>query len=119
MDLIFIRLIFICVVAVACYVLQLFGLPQVPAAAAGAVIGLSVVLFEMRLRIVSLKRLIGAVIGRVLGIVGAYLFSLVIRKRIQTGRTQSFLQLFVIVLMSYLGLTVGANKGDLLNFAQQ
>src|SRR5437868_3025368 len=117
MDLIFIRLIFICVVAVACYVLQPFGLSQVPAAAAGAVIGLSVVLFEMRLRIVSLKRLIGAVIGSVLGIVGAYLFSLVIRNSIQTGRTQSFLQLFVMLLMSYVGLIVGANKGDLLNLS--
>src|SRR2546423_5848425 len=117
MDLIFIRLIFICVVAAACYVRQLFGLSQFPAAAAGAVIGLSVVLFEMRLRIVSLKRLIGAVIGSVLGIVGAYLFSLVIRNSIQTGRTQSFLQLFVMLLMSYVGLIVGANKGDLLNLA--
>jgi uncharacterized protein YacL len=116
-DLIFIRLVFIVVVAVACYVLRPFGLEQIPAAAAGAVIGLSVVLFEMRLRSVSLKRLIGAVIGSVLGIVGAYLFSLVIRNSIESGHTQSFLQLFVMLLMSYVGLIVGANKGDLLNLS--
>src|SRR5205807_2763729 len=31
--------------------------------------------------------------------------------------TQSFLQLMVMLLMSYVGLIVGANKGDLLNLA--
>ena len=117
MDLIIIRLIFLAVVALACFVLQPFGLSQPYATAAGAAIGLAVVLFEMRLRTVSLKRLIGAVIGSVLGIIGAYLFSLVIRNSISPGRSQSFLQLFVMLLMSYVGLIVGANKGDLLNLA--
>jgi uncharacterized protein YacL len=70
-----------------------------------------------RLRQVSLKRLIGAVIGSVLGICGAYLFSLVIRNSIAAGATQSFLQLFVMLLMAYIGLIVGAGKGDLLNLA--
>ena len=56
-------------------------------------------------------------IGSVLGIIGAYLFSLVIRNSIEPGHTQSFLQLFVMLLMSYVGLIVGANKGDLLNLS--
>ena len=45
-----------------------------PAAGVGILIGAAVVLFEIRLRQVSLKRLIGAVIGSILGICGAYLF---------------------------------------------
>jgi uncharacterized protein YacL len=76
-----------------------------------------VVLFELRLRRVSLKRLIGAAIGSILGIAGAYLFSLVIRNSIHEGPTQSFLQLFVMLIMAYVGLVVGAGKGDLLNLA--
>jgi uncharacterized protein YacL len=88
-----------------------------PAAGFGAVVGIAVVLFEFRLRRVSLKRLIGAVIGSILGIIGAYLFSLVIRNSIQEGPTQSFLQLFVMLVMAYVGLIVGAGKGDLLNLA--
>ncbi len=80
-------------------------------------LGVAVILFEVRLRQVSLKRLIGAVIGSILGIIGAYLFSLVIRNSIAPGATQSFLQLFVMLLMAYVGLTVGAGKGDLLNLA--
>ncbi len=83
----------------------------------GLALGLAVILFELRLRQVSLKRLIGAVIGSILGIIGAYLFSLVIRNSVTPGATQSFLQLFVMLLMAYVGLTVGAGKGDLLNLS--
>src|SRR5437868_5628656 len=114
-DLVFIRLVFIAFVGVASYVLQPFGLAKIEAAIAGTLIGLGVVLFEMRLRKVSLKQLIGAVIGSVLGILGAYLFSLVIRDSLASGSTQRFLQLLVMLLMSYVGLVVGGSKGDLLN----
>jgi uncharacterized protein YacL len=120
MDMVVIRLIFVLLVAVACWILQPFGLHKWPApaaAAAGAGIGLAIILFEMRLRAISLKRLIGAAIGSILGIVGAYLFSVVIRNSIAPGSTQSFLQLLVMLLMAYVGLIVGANKGDLLNLA--
>src|SRR5205085_1842679 len=60
MDLLFIRFVFILVVAIACFVLRPFSLESWEAAGAGAAIGLGVVLFEARLRVVSLKRLIGA-----------------------------------------------------------
>jgi len=116
-DLVIIRLAFILVLGVACALLQPFGLGRQTAAAAGLALGIAVILFELRLRAVSLKRLIGAAIGSVLGIFGAYLFSLVIRNSIQAGSTQSFLQLLVMLLMAYVGLVVGANKGDLLNLS--
>src|SRR5208283_502880 len=60
---------------------------------------------------------IGAAIGSVLGIVGAYLFALVIRNSIPASPTQSFLQIMVMMIMAYVGLVVVANKGDLLNLA--
>jgi uncharacterized protein YacL len=124
MDLIIIRLVFIAVVAVACYHLKPFGLANLPgweapwaSAGAGVAIGLMVVWFEARLRVVSLKRLIGAVIGSIFGILGAYLFSVVIKNSITHSETQRFLMLMVMLLMSYVGLIVGANKGDMLNLA--
>lgn len=117
MDLVLIRVLFVLITGLACYELQPLGLAKWPAASVGILIGLAVILFEIRLRRVSLKRLIGAVIGSILGICGAYLFSLVIRNSIVPGPTQSFLQLFVMLLMAYVGLIVGAGKGDLLNLA--
>jgi uncharacterized protein YacL len=115
MDLVVIRLLFVVLVAVTCYLLQPFGLTPPYAGGVGALLGLAIIVFEWRLRLVSLKRLIGAAIGSVLGIVGAYLFALVIRNSIPPGPTQSFLQILVMALMAYVGLVVGANKGELLN----
>ncbi len=117
MDLWIIRSVFIIVVTVTCCFLHPFGLRGWPAFAAGVAMSVIVVGFEMRLRIVSLKRLIGAVIGSILGILGAYLFSVVLRNSITHPETQRFMQLMVMLLMSYVGLVVGANKGDLLNLA--
>jgi len=116
-DLIAIRFLFILFVTVTCYLIQPFGLAPVMDAGVGALLGAAIVIFEWRLRLVSLTRLIGAAIGSVLGIFGAYLFALVIRNSIPAGHTQSFLQIMVMLLMAYVGLIVGANKGDLLNLA--
>jgi uncharacterized protein YacL len=75
--------------------------------------GLSIIFFEMRLQRVSLKRLIGAACGSVLGIVGAFIMSLVLSK----ATPEPFLQVCLLLLMTYIGLIVGANKGDMLNLA--
>jgi uncharacterized protein YacL len=116
-DLILVRLIFVIVVSATCYVIAPFGLSRNLDAAVGAVVGAGIVLFEWKLRAVSLKRLIGAAIGSILGICGAYLFALVIRSSVSEGPTRNFLQLLVMLLMAYVGLIVGASKGDLLNLA--
>jgi uncharacterized protein YacL len=116
-DLVLVRFLFVLIIALTCYLTDPFNLPANLDAGVGGVIGLAIVLFEWRLRRVSLKRLIGAAIGGVLGIFGAYLFSLVIRNSVAPGHTQSFLQILVMLLMAYVGLVVGANKGDLLNLA--
>ena len=117
MDLLLIRLVFIVVVTTTCWFLHPFGLYGLPAVGAGILMSAMVVAFEIRLRVVSLKRLIGAVIGSILGILGAYLFSVVLKNSITHPETQRFMQLMVMLLMSYVGLVVGANKGDLLNLA--
>ncbi len=117
MDVVLIRVVFVIIVGVICFVIRPFNLPQNYDALVGAIIGGAIVVFEWRLRVMSLKRLIGAAIGSVLGIVGAYLFALVIRNSIPPSPTQSFLQIMVMLIMAYVGLAVGANKGDLLNLA--
>ncbi|MBV9572532.1 MAG: TRAM domain-containing protein, partial [Acidobacteriales bacterium] len=108
---------FVIVVALTCYRIQPFALSSDLDAAIGAATGALIVLFEWRLHRVSLSRLIGAVIGSVLGIIGAYLFSRVISSSLPTGQTQSFLQLIVMLLMAYVGLVVGGRKGDLLDLS--
>ncbi|MBL8210029.1 MAG: TRAM domain-containing protein [Bryobacterales bacterium] len=53
-----------------------------------------------------------------MGIFGAYLISLVLRQALpENTSTVPFLQLGILLLMTYVGLVVGANKGDMLNLA--
>jgi uncharacterized protein YacL len=115
MDLIFIRIAFVLVLSVVGYSFRPFGLPSWASAVAGAIAGVLVLFFEVRVRTMSLKRLLGAVMGSILGVFGAYLVSLVLRNSLPSGRMQSLLEIFVLLLVSYLGLVVGASKGDMLN----
>ena len=117
MDLLIIRIVFVVLVGVASYTIHPFELHPVAAGVAGVVIGAAVVLFEWKLKQVSLKRLIGAAIGSVLGILGAFLFSLVVHSSVPEARTAQFLSLVVMMVMAYVGLIVGASKGDLLNLS--
>ncbi len=79
MDLVFVRLLFAALLAGACYFLHPFGLNPSVGACIGAVSAGAVIVFELRVRALSLRRLIGAVAGSVLGIFGAALFCLVLR----------------------------------------
>lgn len=117
-DLLLLRAFFVLILSATAWYLRPFGLQNLPASGAGLTLGVFVVLFELRIRQVSLKRLIGAAAGSVLGIVGAYLISLILSRAL-TGEsgTLAFLQLLILLLMSYVGLVVGANKGEMLNLA--
>jgi uncharacterized protein YacL len=116
MDLVIIRVLFILVLTAACFFLRPFDLQPWAAAVLGAVAAAAVIVFELRVRALSIKRLLGAVLGSVLGIAGAALFGMVLSGSLPPGGTRALLQLFVLMLMSYIGLMVGASKGDLLNF---
>src|SRR5271170_4204479 len=117
MDLVLIRVGFILVLSIAAYFFQPFHLNPWASALAGAAAAGLMIVFELRVRALSLKRLFGAVIGSILGIFGAFLFSEVLRNSIPSGGVQDLLQIFVLLFMSYVGLVVGASKGELLNLA--
>src|SRR5215475_13598620 len=78
LDLVIVRAIFILVIASCAFALQPFNSSPWVAAAGGLVVGGCIIFFEIRLEQVSLKRLIGAAVGSVLGIFGAFLMTLVL-----------------------------------------
>ncbi len=117
LDLAIVRAVFVAVLTIASYYLRPFGLNPVISAAVGLALSIAIILFEIRLKQASLKRLIGAALGSLLAILGAFLMSVVIGHSTGDLATKSFLQIVVMLLMVYVGLVVGANKGDLLNLA--
>ena len=115
-DLLVMRALFVIILACSGFFLEPFGLARPWAAGVGALAGALIVLFEIRIRRVMLKRLLGATVGSVLGILGAFLIALILEHSVgQRSSTVPFLQLVILAFMTYCGLVVGAAKGDMLN----
>jgi len=60
-------------------------------------------------------RLIGAAVGSILGILGAYLMGLILARTSIPEGSRSFLDVALLLVMTYIGLVIGASKGDMLN----
>ncbi len=109
------RTVFVAISVAAGFHFRPFGVSKEVGAALGFLFGMSVILFELRLRRASLRRLIGAATGSILGILGAYLTSLILTHTSMPESTRSFFSLAAFLVMAYIGLVLGANKGDMLN----
>jgi uncharacterized protein YacL len=115
MDFLLMRILFVLFLAGVSFFLRPFGLENWVSALTGGGAALAVIVFELRVRALSLRRLIGAVAGSIFGIFGAALFCFVLHDALPPGTTAAAIQIFVLLLMTYVGLIVGVNKGDMLN----
>jgi uncharacterized protein YacL len=91
---------------------------QLAGAAAGLALGLIIVLFELRAKQISLKRLIGGAAGSILGILGAFLMAGVLGTALtKDNPALPFMQVGLLLWMTYIGLVLGASKGEMLNLS--
>jgi len=109
------KIVFTTVCVVVGYHFRPFSISKEVGAAAGLVFAAAVIFFETRLQRISLRKLIGASVGSILGILGAYLTSLIFMHTTMPESTRSFFSLAVFLVMTYIGMVLGANKGDMLN----
>src|SRR5436853_658332 len=114
-DIVLIRLVFTGVLLGAGYVLHPIPGHRFISIGAAGLIAVAIIFFEMRIRRSSLKTLIGAAVGSILGIIGAYLIGSLISSQESMAvvpETKTFLTLALTFFMAYVGLMVGAAKGD-------
>ncbi|MBA2340787.1 MAG: PIN domain nuclease, partial [Pyrinomonadaceae bacterium] len=119
-DIILIRIVFTAILVAAGYVLHPVPGNPVFSALVAIVIAVAIIFFELRIRRASLKTLIGAAVGSIMGILGAFLIGMLIsyqESQAVSGETKAFLTLALMFLMAYIGLMVGAAKGDYLDLA--
>lgn len=93
---------------------------KITSALAAAFIALAIIFFEVRIRRASLKTLIGAAVGSIMGIIGAYLIGSLISRQESLAvapEMKTFLTLALTFFMAYVGLMVGAAKGDYLDLS--
>ena len=117
LDIILVRTIFAIALTGAAFVIEPFGLGGPAAITLGVGAALGIIYFEHRLKTATLKRLIGGAIGSILGIIGAAIISHVLGTTQFDKSSLSFITVFILFLMTYVGLVVGANKGDFLNLS--
>ncbi|MBL8205305.1 MAG: TRAM domain-containing protein [Blastocatellia bacterium] len=124
LDIIVIRTVFVLILVGAGFFIQpipvsvtnLMGLPaSLSSAIVALLLAVGIIFFEQRIRQASLKTLIGAAIGSTLGIVGAVLIGFLITAQKWDSPVQSFLTVALTLFMAYVGLMVGAAKGDYLD----
>jgi uncharacterized protein YacL len=112
------RTLFVIVISACAFYFRPLEAPPLIAALGGAAVAIAVILVEKRIEKVPLRHLIGAAIGAVFGILSAFLVSLVLaRVNPNNSTTLHFFELGLLLWLTYLGLSVGANKGDSLNLA--
>ena len=94
--------------------------PGLTSAVVAALIAAAVIFFERRIQAASLKTLIGAAIGSMMGIVGGVLIGFLISYQEAVAvshNSKVFLTLMLVFMMAYIGLMVGAAKGDYLDLS--
>src|SRR5678816_2970164 len=117
LDIVVVRVIFAIALTFAAYIIEPFKRSGYETVPLGLLCALAIIYFEHRVTRATLKRLIGAAIGSLMAIVGATLISLILRTTEFDKNSISFINIFILFLMTYVGLVVGANKGDYLNLS--
>jgi uncharacterized protein YacL len=113
MDLWIIRAILFAAILTSGYYVHPFGYNTLTTVIFSLAIGIIILLAEFRIHKLSIKTILGAALGSILGIIGASLISIVIgRMSFTNPQTETFLQLLVLILMTYLGLISGAHQGE-------
>jgi uncharacterized protein YacL len=117
-DVVLIRLLFAAILIAAGYILKPVADNPWISAGVGLLISICIILFELRIRRATLKTLIGAAVGSILGILGAYLIgSLISHQESIDPEKKTFLTIALTFFMAYVGLMVGAAKGDYLDLS--
>jgi len=129
-DILIARIAFVALLALLGFVLDPFGGTQrfgfdastnrLLSSVLGTLIALLIIGFEMRVRQASLKTLIGAAVGSILGIVGAFLIGVLIsiqKEKAVPAEMQTFITISLAFFMGYIGLMVGAAKGEFIDLS--
>lgn len=133
LDIIIIRVGFVLLLTTLGYILnplqqtQRFGFSSIEpqlrpfiSALLGLVVGMLILAFEMRVKRATLKTLIGAAVGSILGILGAFLIGVLIsiqKEAAVSAEMQTFLTISLAFFMGYVGLMVGAAKGEFIDLS--
>ena len=111
-DLQLLRVLAVLLLGATGYFLRPFHLDPFAAAALGGGAGIAILLIEWRLRSATTRQLAGAACGGLAGIAIAALASVVVENAgSANSETAPFIQVILLTLGAYVGLSIGAQRG--------
>jgi uncharacterized protein YacL len=109
---VFVRALFVAAVAWAAAILRPFHASLAPNLAVGALLGLGVIFVETRLRQTEVTNLLGALIGGAIGLGLAKTISAALFWADASDNRVGFFHSFILLVFPYLGIVMGARKGE-------
>ena len=118
LDQIIFRVSFVAITCACAFYFRPFGAPAAVTVISALILAAAGLFLEKRIENLPLKRLIGAAIGALIGIFAAFLILLVLVRVDQAqSPTWHFFETGILLLLLYLGISIGASKGDALNLS--
>jgi uncharacterized protein YacL len=119
-DVLILRAVFTVILIWAGYFLRPIPTSRVYSMIAGGGLAIIILYFETRVRRASLRTLIGAAIGSILGIIGAAMIGFLIIQQESKAlgeEPKAYITIVILIFMAYVGLMVGAAKGEYLDLS--
>jgi len=111
------RIAIVVVLGSLAYFFDPFAVSAPAAGLFGLALAAAVILLERQLRKASLARLVGAASGAITALLGTLLVSIVLERAAGDNALTHFIVLVLLCLGLYIGLSVGAKKGEALNLS--
>jgi uncharacterized protein YacL len=106
-----VRALFVVGTTVMCYIFEPFHMQRVAAAILGSLMSLVILFAELRLRHAATPDLLGGALGAFLGVLAALPVATVLSRTAVGEPTKSFLECAALLVLGYLGLVLGWQKG--------
>jgi uncharacterized protein YacL len=106
------RILFVAAVGYSAHQLQPLGADPLFNTVFGAVLGLLIVVLEVRLRTTSVTHMIGALLGGAIGLVAAKTIGAALYWANLGNERVVFLHSVILLTLPYLGLVIGARRGE-------
>lgn len=107
-----VRALFVVGTMVLCYALEPFRVRGLAAAGLGLLMSFVILFAELRLRRATTPDLLGGALGAFLGVLAALPIALVLSRTAVGEPTKSFLECAAVLVLGYLGLVLGWQKGS-------
>lgn len=115
MEILLFRFVIIALITAAGYFFPLFRMPRLSAAAVAFVLGAVIMFLETKIRKTQFKVIWGSTVGTFAGVALGWSLGAVYQSATSDTASATFIKIFFLIIMPYIGFLVGFHKSEWLN----